>query len=95
MGDLIQQLKDVIAASKPSNETLWVWIAASAIIAGLSYWVDNTGTFTIPGLIGAAAFAAMNYATSKSRHEETKAIQAAADAKVAAIVTPPAGTTNF
>lgn len=95
MSDLVKQLRDIIAQSKPAKETFWYWVGAAAILGGVAYWYDNAGTFTIPSLLIAALCAGLNYITSKSRYEDAKQVKAQAEKDIKAVTEPTPGNTNF
>jgi len=92
---LIQQIMDIITATRPAVESLWVGIALAAVMGGLSYLADNTGTFTIQAVLGGALGGVLNYVTSKSRREETKTVKADADKRVEAVLFPQQGETDY
>ena len=95
MKQLIQQIMDIITATRPAVESVWVGIALAAVMGGLSYLSDTNGTFTIQALLGGALGGVLNYITSKSRREETKAVKADADKRVESVLFPEPGTDDY
>jgi hypothetical protein len=88
-------LKEFVKTYGPKVETLLVGgigFAANAILLVLTSGQPNGGVLA---LVNIGWFAFANYVTSHARDLVTQDVQAESDAKVAAIVTPPAGTTNF
>jgi len=92
---LVQQIMDIITATRPAVESFWVGVGLAAVMGGLSYLSDTNGTFTIQALLGGALGGVLNYITSKSRREETKAVKADADKRIESVLFPPEGHTDY
>lgn len=95
MNDVWKAIQALIVELKPFIESLFIGVLTAAITGGLSYLADSAGTFTMQSLLAGMLAGALDWLTSKARHNELKAVKADAEKQIKSVTEPEAGNTNF